>query len=170
MTLHYQEFIEKMRNCPITVGYGPSGTGKTTALHSGLSLLGADGFRFFHHLSPAKALQLCSVTNIPLGRFYHQLAPERTTTLLSLIFPYVGLDDPDSKSNFAGLLIDLYHGAAKATMTSGEIKPISSMVVSSNFTPHENQRSEPFYTLCTRKQRCSRTIQIILNCAYWLVT
>ena len=35
------------------------------------------------------------------------------------------------------------------------------MGVSSNFTPHENQRSEPFYT---RKQLCSRTI---LNRAYW---
>ena len=117
MTLHYQEFIHKLRSCPIPVGYGPSGTGKTTALHSGLSLLGADSFRFFHQLSPAKALQLCSLTNIPLG-----------------------LDDPDSKSQFSGLLVDLYHGAPKATMGSGEIKPISSIVVSSNFTPHENQR------------------------------
>ena len=118
MTLHYEEFIQKFRNCPITVGYGASGTGKTSALHSSLSLVGADGFRFFHQLTAAKALQLCSVTNIPLG-----------------------LDDPDSKSNFSGLLIDLYHGAAKATMmTSIDIKPISSIVVSSNFTPHENQR------------------------------
>ena len=77
MTLHYQDFIRKLRSCPVTVGFGPSGTGKTTALHSGLSVLGADGFRCFHQLSSAKALQLCSVTNIPLG-----------------------LDDPDSKSNF----------------------------------------------------------------------
>ena len=38
-----------------------------TSLHCGLSLLGADNIRFYHHLSPAKAMQLCSVTNIPLG-------------------------------------------------------------------------------------------------------
>ena len=84
--------IHKLRSCPIPVGYGPSGTGKTTALHSGLSLLGADGFRFIHQLSPAKALQLCSLTNIPLGL--------------------------DGKSQFSGLLVDLYHGAPKATMGS----------------------------------------------------
>ena len=38
-----------------------------TSLHCGLSLLGADDIRFYHHLSSAKAMQLCFVTNIPLG-------------------------------------------------------------------------------------------------------
>lgn len=122
MVLHYKTFIKRMKNCPIPIGYGPSGTGKTTALRSGLSLLGADDLRFFHHLSPAKAMHLCSLTNIPLG-----------------------LDDPDTKSNFCSLVIDLFNGAKKGTMTSGEMKPLSGMVVSSNFTPYEDQRF--IYTL-----------------------
>lgn len=63
------------------------------------------GLRFYYHLSAAKAFQLCSITNIPLG-----------------------LDDPDNKSNYAGLLIDLFHGASKAAMTAGEVKPISSIL------------------------------------------
>lgn len=82
-------FIEKLKSCPITIGYGHSGTGKTTSLHSGLSLLGADAWFKVLLPSAAKAFQLCSITNIPLG-----------------------LDDPDSKSNYAGLLIDLFHGAS----------------------------------------------------------
>ena len=106
-----------MKSCPIPVAFGASGTGKTTALHTGLSLLGADDFRFFHNLSPAKALQLCSITNIPLG-----------------------LDDPDTKSQFCSLIIDLFNGARKGTVTSGEMKPISSVVVSTNFTPYDDQR------------------------------
>lgn len=77
MVLHYEDFIKKMKSCPIPIAYGPSGTGKTIALHYGLSFLGADDFRFFHNLSLAKAMQLCSVTNIPIG-----------------------LDDPDTKSHF----------------------------------------------------------------------
>ena len=120
LVVHYQSFITKMKSCPIPIGYGPSGTGKTTALHSGLSLLGADDFRFFHHLSPAKAMQLCSLTNIPLG-----------------------LDDPDTKSNFSSLVVDLFNGARRGTVVSGEIKPISSIVVSSNLMPYKDQRYMP---------------------------
>ena len=37
-------------------------------------------------------------------------------------------------------IIDLFNGAKKGTMVSGEIKQISSIVVSSNFTPHNDQR------------------------------
>ena len=51
MVLHYQTFIEKFKSCPVTLAYGKSGTGKTTALHCGLGLVGADNFRFFHNLS-----------------------------------------------------------------------------------------------------------------------
>lgn len=117
MVLHYQSFIKKMRSCPIPVGFGPSGTGKTTSLHSGLSLVGADDLRFFHNITPAKAMQLCSLTNIPLG-----------------------LDDPDTKSSFSSLIMDLYNGARKGTLASGETKPISSIIVSSNLTPYQDQR------------------------------
>ena len=117
MILHYTQFIECLTNCPIPVGFGRSGTGKTNALRCGLGLLGAHDFRFYHHLSPAKALQLCSITNIPLG-----------------------LDDPDSKSSFSSLLVDFFNNAKKSTMCSGDVKPISSIVVSTNYVPNEEMR------------------------------
>ena len=40
MALYYQTFIEKLRSCPIKLAYGQSGTGKTTAVHYGLGLMG----------------------------------------------------------------------------------------------------------------------------------
>ena len=73
--------------------------------------------RFYHHLSAAKALQLCSITNIPLG-----------------------LDDPDSKSGVSSLLIDFFNSAKKSTISSGDVKPISSIVVSTNCVPHQDMR------------------------------
>ena len=47
MALHYESFIARLKNCPIPLTYGSSGTGKTTAVHCGLGLLGADNIRFF---------------------------------------------------------------------------------------------------------------------------
>ena len=69
----------------------------STAPHCALNLLGADELRYFHQLSPAKALQLYSLSSIPLG-----------------------LDDPDTKSNFCSLVMDLFNGAKNSTIT-GEI-------------------------------------------------
>ena len=97
MVLHYQAFIKSMKSCPIPIAYGPSGMGRTTALHCALNLLGADELRYFHQLSPAKALQLCSLSSIPLG-----------------------LEDPGTKSNFCSLVMDLFNGAKNSTIT-GEI-------------------------------------------------
>ena len=33
MSLHYETIMLKYQNCPIPLAFGPSGTGKTTALH-----------------------------------------------------------------------------------------------------------------------------------------
>ena len=117
MALHFEAFIGKMKSCPITIAYGSSGSGKTTALHCGLGLLGADELRFFRELTPAKVNHLCSITNIPLG-----------------------VDDPDSKGSFSKLIMDLYNGAKKGTISRGEVKPKSTVVISSNFPPMEQQR------------------------------
>lgn len=117
LVLHYESFTERMGNCPLPIAHGPSGTGKTTALHCGLSLLGVDDLRFYRNLTPSKALQLCATTNMPLG-----------------------IDDPDTKSNYCKLVMDLFHGAKKATISAGETKPISGMVVTTNFAPIEDQR------------------------------
>lgn len=51
VALHFQKFIEYLKSCPIHIAYGQSGSGKTTTLSCGLSLLGADNVRFFQDLS-----------------------------------------------------------------------------------------------------------------------
>ena len=117
MVLHYQSFIKKAKNCPVTLAYGSSGTGKTTAIHCGLGLLGADEFRFFRKVTPAKAFELCSVTSIPMG-----------------------YDDPDTKHGFSSLIIDLFHGMRKGTMKGGEHLPTSTVLISSNIPPLDQER------------------------------
>lgn len=117
LSLHYESFITRLKSCPVTVAFGQSGTGKTTALRCSLGLLGADDLRFYHGLSTAKILQLCSGTSIPLG-----------------------VDDPESRVAFSKVIMDLYNGAKKATLSKGEIKPTSTVVISSNITPLEQQR------------------------------
>ena len=111
MALHFEAFIGKMKSCPITIAYGSSGNEKTTALHCGFGLLGADELRFFRELTPAKVNHLCSITNIPLG-----------------------VDDPDSKGSFSKLIMDLYNGAKKGTISRGEVKPKSTVVISSQWS------------------------------------
>ena len=64
MALHFTQFMDTMKSCPITLAYGSSGTGKTTALHCGLSLMGADDIRFYREVTPAMVTKLCSQTNI----------------------------------------------------------------------------------------------------------
>ena len=94
MAFHYQTFIEKLRSRPITLAYGQSGTGKTTALHCGLGLMGVDNLRFFRDLSSAKVSQLCLVISNPLG-----------------------VDDPDSKNSFSKIIMDLFNGAKLGTLS-----------------------------------------------------
>ena len=99
------------------MAYGSSGTGKTTAVHCGLGLLGADNIRFFRKVTAAKVAQLCSLSSLPLV-----------------------VDDPDTKSGFSSILIDLYNGGKYANVGKGELKPISTVVISSNITPIEEER------------------------------
>lgn len=117
MCLHYKSFIQKLTNCPVTLAFGKSGTGKTISLRCALGLLGADDVRFFHNVTPAKALQLCSQTSLPMG-----------------------YDDPDTNKGFSALIMDLYNGARKATISGGEQIPSSTVVISSNMAPIDQQR------------------------------
>ena len=114
MALHYRSFISKLTNCPVTIAYGKSGTGKTISIHCALGLLGANDSRLFHNVSPAKAFELCSTTSIPMG-----------------------YDDPDTKKGFSSLIID---GARKATISAGEQIPKSTVIISSNIAPIDQQR------------------------------
>jgi len=51
-----------------------------------------------------------------------------------------GLDDPDTKSGFSCMVMDLYNGAKTGTISKGEIQPISTIVISSNISPIEEER------------------------------
>ena len=76
IALHYQSFVKKFKSCPVPIAFGESGTGKTTALWSGLSLLGAHKNSFFSKISKEKALQLCCMSNIPIGIDDPQSSPD----------------------------------------------------------------------------------------------
>ena len=60
--------------------------------------------------------KLCSQTNVPLG-----------------------VDDPDSKGGFR-VIMDIYGGAKKGTISRGETQPISTVVISTNFPTIDQQR------------------------------
>ena len=117
MAMHYRRFIQNLSNCPIPIAFGGCGSGKTTALKCSLALLGAHTTRFFREISAPKIAEMCSVTDIPLG-----------------------VDDPDSKSGLHKVIMDLFNGAKRGTVGKGETQPTSTVVISSNFTPHEQQR------------------------------
>ena len=56
--LHYQDFIEQLRYCPIPLAFGVSGTGKSTALECVLSLFGAWDSRLYSKVTRAKIFDL----------------------------------------------------------------------------------------------------------------
>ena len=117
VALHFQSFIAKLKSCPITLAYGPgeSGSGKTTALHCLLSLIGADELRFFRELTLAKVLQLCSTTNILLA-----------------------LDDPDTKGTFSKFIICTMelNGGPFPGVRSSPNQPLLSVTLTSYWKPH----------------------------------
>lgn len=117
LALHYQTMIKRLKFCPIPLAFGESGTGKTTALLSGLSLLGIQDTRFFSKVTKEKILQLLCSSGIPLG-----------------------VDDPQSKGEISRLIIDLFNGAKSGTLTHGERKPQSTCVIAANFTTLDQQR------------------------------
>ena len=117
LSLHYQTMLKKLKFCPIPLAFGPSGTGKTTALLCGLSLLGAHDVRFYSKMTKEKILQLCGTSSIPLG-----------------------VDDPQSKGDISRLLIDLYNGTKSGNVTRGESRPTSTCVIAANFPTNDQQR------------------------------
>ena len=107
-----------MKFCPIPLAFGESGTGKTTALLCGLSLLGIQDNRFYSKVTKEKILQLLCDSGVPLG-----------------------VDDPQSRSDINRLLIDLFNGAKNGPLSHGEKKPQSTCVIAANFTTLDQQRS-----------------------------
>ena len=116
--LHYQEVIENFRYCPIPLAFGESGTGKTTALESALSLLGAQETRIFSKVTREKIYDMCcDCGGLPLG-----------------------VDDPHSRTDINKLLVDLYNGKKGATVGKGERQPTSTAIIASNFSPADQGR------------------------------
>ena len=112
--LQYQEVIKRFRYCPVPLAFGESGTGKTTALESAMSLLGAQE-RVYSKVTREKIFDLCcDCGGIP-----------------------VGVDDPHNKSDINKLLVELYNGKKSATVGKGERMPTSTTVIASNFSPAE---------------------------------
>jgi len=111
MALHYSTIIQRNHHCHIPFLTGPSGTGKTTALRSGLSLLGAHEQRFFSRGTTEKYSIHCCESSFPIG-----------------------CDDPLSEVQTGQLVVDLYNGAKVTTVKRGDMKPLSTAVVSANFT------------------------------------
>lgn len=110
MALHYSTIIKHSHHCHIPFLTGPSGTGKTTALRSGLSLIGAQEKRFFSRGTKEKYSQHCCESSFPIG-----------------------CDDPLSEAHTGQLVVDLYNGAKSTTIKHGEMKPLSTAIVSANF-------------------------------------
>ncbi len=112
--LHYQQIIKSFRYCPIPLAFGESGTGKTTALESAMSLLGAQE-RVYSKVTREKIFDLCcDCGGIP-----------------------VGVDDPCSKTDINKLLVELYNGKKSG---KGEKLPTSAAIIASNFSPADQGR------------------------------
>ena len=67
LTLCYQMMLKKLKFCLIPLAFGQSGTGKTSALHCGLSLLGSHESHFFSKVTKEKILQMACFSGVPLG-------------------------------------------------------------------------------------------------------
>ena len=118
LILHYQEFIEKIRYCPIPLAFGTSGTGKTTALECAMALVGARESRLYSKVTREKIYDMCcECVGIP-----------------------VGVDDPHSKSDISKLLVELYNGKKGATMGKGERCPTSTAIIAANFSPVDQEK------------------------------
>ena len=50
------------------------------------------------------------------------------------------VDDPDTKAGFSTMMMDLFNGAKTGSVGRGETEPISTVVISSNITPIEEER------------------------------
>ena len=110
MCLHYEDVLKYFRYCPIPLAFGKSGSGKSTALHCALSLWGGQKSHFFSNTTRELVEQKCSQGTIPIG-----------------------LDDPTSKKMVQQLVIDLFNGAISGSLSRGEKKPVTTVLITANF-------------------------------------
>lgn len=111
MGLHYKTILLMYQSCPIPLAFGPSGTGKTTALRCALSVVGAHNTRFFSRATLPKLIDVCSKSSIPIG-----------------------VDDPSFQKHIDNLSIELFNGACNGNISRGLSVPTTTALISANFT------------------------------------
>ena len=117
MATHYSTIRDLGFHCPVPLIFGSPGTGKTTALRSGLSLLGCTEQRMFSKATKEKYASLCSTTTLPLI-----------------------IDDPRSKDSISDLVMSLYNGAYEGTLSRGHGRPSTMAIIGANFTTSEQEQ------------------------------
>ena len=113
LVLHYQDFIEKLRYCPVSLVFG-----KTTALECAMALLGAQESRLYSKVTREKIFDMCCDSGgIPLG-----------------------VNDPHSRNDINKLLVELYNGKKGAMIGKGERRPTSTAIIAANFSPVDQEK------------------------------
>ena len=105
--LHFRQLVDKRGFCHIPLLYGPPQTGKTTSLEIALSAFGCNKATFFSRGTKEAYVKKCSISTFP-----------------------VGCDDPHSELATGQLMVD----GAKVTLIKGDVTPLTTMMVSANFS------------------------------------
>ena len=124
MALHYNTVKDKLGFCPVPIGFGNPGTGKTTALKCGLAMMGLLPHRLWSNGTREMFVQLCCAGYMPLG-----------------------IDDPKSKAIISELVMTLFGGANECTIGRGSYKPTSMAVISANFTVNDMEKYVKHYLM-----------------------
>lgn len=111
MATHYTTILKKFWYCPVPYIFGAPGTGKSTALRCGLSLLGCEKQRCVSKGTKEKYVSLCSESSLLLA-----------------------IDDPRSQSAISEVVMTLYNGVHEATLSRGNCQLSSMAIIASNFT------------------------------------
>lgn len=117
MALHYVSIKKELGFCPIPIAYGNPGTGKTTSLKCGLSMMGLIPQRLWSNATKELLVQLCCNGYMPLG-----------------------IDDPKSKSSISDLVMTLYGGANEGTILRGSYNPTCTAIILANFVVNESEK------------------------------
>ena len=117
MALHYNTVKDELGFCPVPIGFGNPGAGKTTALKCGLAMMGLLPHRLWSNGTREMFVQLCCTGYMPLG-----------------------IDDPKSQSTISELVMTLFGGANECTIGRGSYKPTCMAVISANFTVNDMEK------------------------------
>ena len=67
LALHYKTLLQTLKFCTVPLAFGYSGTGKTTAIISGLSIIGAHESNFYSKITKDTILDLYASGGTPVG-------------------------------------------------------------------------------------------------------